>query len=141
MLGLHLILVLLFVRQSCPTLCDYMVCSLCPWNSPGKNTGMSNFLFSRGSSQPRDPTGSPALQADTLPSESPGKLLLFFLGEKKITFCLVFRDKVFFLFLSFCLAFFFYFSFSLLVYQNNILELWWIFSVMWRHSIKFLLFI
>ena len=44
---------------------------------------MSNFLFSRGSSQPRDPTGSPTLQADSLPSESPGKLLLFFLGEKK----------------------------------------------------------
>ena len=31
------------------------------------------FSFSRGSSQPRDQTGSPALQADALPSEPPGK--------------------------------------------------------------------
>ena len=29
--------------------------------------------FSRGSSQPRDQTRSPALQADSLPSEPPGK--------------------------------------------------------------------
>ena len=29
--------------------------------------------FSRGSSQPRDEPGSPALQTDTLPSERPGK--------------------------------------------------------------------
>ena len=28
------------VIQSCPTLCDFMDCSLCPWNSPGKNTGV-----------------------------------------------------------------------------------------------------
>ena len=32
--------------------------------------------FSRGSSQPRDQTRSPALQADFLPSESPGKKAL-----------------------------------------------------------------
>ena len=25
-----------------------------PWNSPGQNTGVGNFPFSRGSSQPRD---------------------------------------------------------------------------------------
>ena len=29
---------------------------------------------SRGSSQPRDQTGSPALQADSLPTEPPGKV-------------------------------------------------------------------
>ena len=31
------------VAQSCPTLCDPMDCSppgFCPWNSPGKNTGV-----------------------------------------------------------------------------------------------------
>ena len=27
---------------------------LCPWNSPGKNTGVGSILFSRGSSPPRD---------------------------------------------------------------------------------------
>ena len=31
------------------------------------------IFFSRGSSQPRDWTSSPALQADSLPSEPPGK--------------------------------------------------------------------
>ena len=29
------------VAQSCPTLCDPMVCS--PWNSPGQNTGVGSF--------------------------------------------------------------------------------------------------
>ena len=42
---------------------------LCPWDSPGKNTGVGSHFFSSGSSQPRDGTGSPALQADSLPSE------------------------------------------------------------------------
>ena len=45
--------------QSCPTLCDPMDCSLSgssgPWNSPGKNTGVS-ISFSRGSSQAKDRT-------------------------------------------------------------------------------------
>ena len=27
-----------------------------PWNSPGQNTGVGSLPFSRGSSQPRDPT-------------------------------------------------------------------------------------
>ena len=27
-----------------------------PWNSPGQNTGVGAFSFSRGSSQPRDQT-------------------------------------------------------------------------------------
>ena len=94
------------VPQSCPDLCN-------PRNSPGQNTGV--FVFSRGSSQPRDRTqvshiasgfftswptkeaqeswsgkpipspadlpnpeiklGSPALQADSLPTELSGKPL------------------------------------------------------------------
>ena len=34
------------VAQLCPTLCDPMDCSLCPWNSPGKTTGVgSHFLL------------------------------------------------------------------------------------------------
>ena len=56
------------VAQSCPTLCDPMGCSL-----PGSflhGIFQARILewvaisFSRGSSQPRDRTGSPALRAD-----------------------------------------------------------------------------
>ena len=39
-------LVVVLVAQSCLTLCDPMDCSLtkllCPWNSPGKNTGVDS---------------------------------------------------------------------------------------------------
>ena len=38
------------VAQSCPTLCSS------PWDSPGQNTGVDSFPFSRGASQPRDQT-------------------------------------------------------------------------------------
>ena len=41
--------------QSCLTLCNLMDCNrLCPWDSPGKNTGVGSS--SRRSSQPRDRT-------------------------------------------------------------------------------------
>ena len=43
-----------------------------PWNSPGQNTEGVAFPFSRGSSLPR----SPALQADSLPTELSGNLIL-----------------------------------------------------------------
>ena len=43
-------------------------------DSPGKNTRVGCHAFSRGSSQPRDWTQSPALQEDALPNEQPGKL-------------------------------------------------------------------
>ena len=55
---------------------------LCPWNSPGKNTGVgSRSLLQgifpiKGSNQ-----GVPALQADSLPSEPPGKP--FYRGKEK----------------------------------------------------------
>ena len=46
---------------------------LCPWNSPGKNTGVGIAIpFSRGSFWPRIKPGSPALQAHSLLSESAG---------------------------------------------------------------------
>ena len=48
---------------------------LCPWESPGTNTGVGCHSFSRGSSRPRDQTRSPALEADTLTSEPSGKPL------------------------------------------------------------------
>ena len=45
----------------------------CPWDSPGKNTGVGCHSLSPGnlSNQGIEP-GSPALQADSLPSEPPG---------------------------------------------------------------------
>ena len=67
------------VAQSCPTLCDPMDCSL-----PGSSVhgvfqiGILEWVaisFSKESSPPKDQTGSPALQADSLPSESPGNPL------------------------------------------------------------------
>ena len=56
--------------QSCPTLCnpkDYTVHGILQ----ARILEWAAFLFSRGSSQPRDLTQ--ALQADSLPSEPPGK--------------------------------------------------------------------
>ena len=63
--------------QSCPVLCDLMDCS--PPGSSVHGILQARILewvampFSRGSSWPRDQTWSPALQADSLPSEPPGK--------------------------------------------------------------------
>ena len=47
-LGLFVIIgeVIVLVSQLCPALCVPMVC---PWQSPGKNTGMVAIPFSRGS--------------------------------------------------------------------------------------------
>ena len=65
------------LSQSCLTLCDPMACSL-----PGPSVhGILQARIlewvampsSRGSSQPRDQTRFLALQADSLPSELPGK--------------------------------------------------------------------
>ena len=67
------------VSQLRPTLCDPM-----DYSPPGSSVHgilLAKILewvaisFSRGSSPPRDRTGSPALQADSLPSEPPGKPL------------------------------------------------------------------
>ena len=46
---------------------------LCPWNSPGKNTGVGcPFLLQGDLPNPGVEPGSPALQTDFLPSELPG---------------------------------------------------------------------
>ena len=42
------------VAQLCLTLWEFM--DLCPWNSPGKNTGVCCHFFSGGSSWPRGQT-------------------------------------------------------------------------------------
>ena len=65
------------VTQSCPTLCDPMVCG--PPGSSVHGSLQAEVLewvaipCSRGSSQPRDQSWSPALWVDSLPSEPPGK--------------------------------------------------------------------
>ena len=67
------------VAHSCPTLCDPMDCnplgsSGAPWNSPGKNTRVGcHSLLQSNLSDPGIKPGSPTLQADSLPSEPPGK--------------------------------------------------------------------
>ena len=40
--------------QSCLTLCNPMDCSLCPWNSPGKNTSVGIHFLLLGSPPLRD---------------------------------------------------------------------------------------
>ena len=52
-------LVCVLVTQSCPTLCEPWTGAhqaLCPWDFPGKNTGVGCHFVLRGSSQPRDRT-------------------------------------------------------------------------------------
>ena len=67
------------VAQSCLTLCNPMDCSTPGFSVYGilqaRILEWVAVLFSRGSSQSRDiEPGSPALQADSLPSEPPEKL-------------------------------------------------------------------
>ena len=43
---------------------------LCPWDSPGKNTGVGSYFLLQGNlPDPGIKPGSPALQVDSLPSE------------------------------------------------------------------------
>ena len=63
--------------QLCPTLCDPIDCSppgSCSWNSSGKNTGVGNHSLLQDIF-PGIETWTPALQADSLQSEPPGKPL------------------------------------------------------------------
>ena len=47
---------------------------LCPWSSPGKNTGVGSHSFLQGDlPDPGIELRSPALWADSLPSEPPGE--------------------------------------------------------------------
>ena len=50
---------------------------VCPWDSPGKNTGVGCHSLLQGNlPNPGIKPRSPALQADSLPSEPPGKPLI-----------------------------------------------------------------
>jgi len=57
------------VAQSCLTLLPYGLYS--PWNSPGQNTGMDS-LSPADLPDPGIKPASPALQADSLPTDGPG---------------------------------------------------------------------
>ena len=66
------------VAQSCPTLCDRMDCSLPGFSVHGifqaRVLEWVAISFSRDLPDPGIKPGSPALQADALPSEAPGKI-------------------------------------------------------------------
>ena len=70
--------VLCLVAQLCPTVCDSMDCSppgsSVHGDSPGKNSGVGSHALLQGifPTQGLNP-GSPTLEVDSLPSESPGK--------------------------------------------------------------------
>ena len=66
------------VAQSCLTLCDPMDCSppgsSVLGDSPGKNIGVGFHALLQGNlPSPGIEPGSPALQADSLPADLPGK--------------------------------------------------------------------
>ena len=68
---------LCLVTQLCPTLCEPIDCGPPALLSMGilqaRKLEWVAISFSRGTSQPRDRTQSPTLQADSLPSEPPEK--------------------------------------------------------------------
>ena len=78
------------VAQSCPTLYNIMDCR--PPGSCVHGILQVRILqwvaisFSRGSSWPKDWTLVSTLQADSLPSEPPGKPLLYLIYLKNMTF-------------------------------------------------------
>ena len=57
---------------------------LCPWDSPGKKNGVGCHLLLQGNfPTPGMESGSPASQAESLPSETPGKPLLDNMGATR----------------------------------------------------------
>ena len=59
--------------QLCLTL-ENLTKLLCPWNSPGKNNGVGSHSLLP---DPEIEPGPPALQADSLPFEPPGKPITY----------------------------------------------------------------
>ena len=71
--------------QLCLTLCDPTDSArlLCPWDFPGKKTGVGcHFLFQGIFLIKAVEPGPPALQADSLPSEPLGKPILKSISPK-----------------------------------------------------------
>ena len=89
------------VAQLCLTLCDPMDCS--PPGSSVHGILQARILewiaipFSKGSSQPRDRSGSPALQADSLQSEPLEKPMYVYIKHQKSDKITFFDSKLFFL--------------------------------------------
>ena len=55
-------------------LCRPLLLLLCPWDSPGKNSGVSSLSLRQGIfPTQRSKPSSPELQADSWPSQPPGK--------------------------------------------------------------------
>ena len=81
-MGIHLEHACMLSPQSCPTVCDPVDCSPPGFSVHGRNSGFSRQEYWSGLpfSSPGYPPGpgikprSLALQADSLPSEPPGKL-------------------------------------------------------------------
>ena len=76
--------------QLCPTLCGPMV--LCPWDSLGKETGEGCHALLQGNlPKPGIKPVPPALQTDSLPSESLGKPMVLYIKiyfiSSEIYFC------------------------------------------------------
>ena len=63
------------VTQSCPTLCDPMEPTrlLCPWNSPGKNSGVGCHFLLQGIFPTQGSNPGHHIAKDYLPTEPPGK--------------------------------------------------------------------
>ena len=66
-----------FIPKSCPTFCDPMDCSpplsFCPWDFPGKNTGIGCHFFLQGIFLTRDQTHSSCISRWLFTTEPPGK--------------------------------------------------------------------
>ena len=79
--------VLCLLSQSCPTLCNPMNCSppgfLCPWDSPGKNTGVGCHVLSRGSSQPRERTQISLTAGSSSSFKPPGLVISRMLSQTR----------------------------------------------------------
>ena len=72
------VLLLLLSHFTCVQLCVITWTAaarlLCPWDSPGKNTGVGCMTSSRGSSQPRGQTWVSCISGRFFTTELPGKL-------------------------------------------------------------------
>ena len=76
------------VTQSCPSLCDLMDCLLgssarllCPWDSPGKNSGVGGHSFLQEIFQIQGSNPYLVHCRQTLPFEPPGKTELYLQGD------------------------------------------------------------
>ena len=94
------------VAKSCLTLVSMdkeLARLLCPWDFPGKNTGVGCHFFSRESSRPRDQPHISCIAGGFFTTEPPGKplyVLSFIACHKSLTFCLFFFILLSLLFLK-----------------------------------------